>query len=116
MRRFASVVWWGTRVEVCSALCRLRRANVISAEEWREGKAKMEGLTRSWREILPGEELWESAERLLEKHALKAGDSLQLAAALVWCGGRAARRVFLSGDEKLSEVTRAEGFAVVEIG
>jgi len=76
----------------------------------------MEGLTKSWREILPGEELRESTGLLLEKHALKAGDSLQLAAALVWCGGRAARRVFLSADEKLSEAARAEGFAVVEIG
>jgi hypothetical protein len=47
--------------------------------------------------------------------ALRAGKSLQLAAALARCGGRRARRVLLCGDARLSEAARAEGFRVTEL-
>ena len=116
LKRFHPVVWWGTSVEVQSAICRLHRAIEITDEERQWGAERLKALRQSWIEMQPGMELRESAERLLERHALRAGDSLQLAAALVWCGGRPAKRVFVCADERLSKAARAEGFTVVEVG
>jgi len=114
-RRFAVVVWWASSLEVFSAICRLRRTRNISEAEWQEGSARLAALRQSWREVLPGDDVRNSAKQLLERHPLRAGDSLQLAAALVWCGGRASKRVFLCGDQRLSEAAKAAGFAVIEL-
>ena len=114
-RRFDAVVWWASSVEVYSAIFRLRRAKEITERQAQWSVARLKELGRSWRLVLPTNEVRELAERLLERHTLRAGDGLQLAAALVWCGGRPTRRVFLSGDERLSEAARAEGFAVMEL-
>jgi uncharacterized protein len=115
LRRFSPVVWWGTSVEVHSAIFRLRRVGEITEREKQWAVTRLNELRPSWREILPANDLRELAERMLEKHDLRAGDSLQLAAALTWCGERAAKRVFLCGDERLSEAAEAEGFAVVKL-
>jgi predicted nucleic acid-binding protein len=114
-RRYGVVVWWATRVEVRSAIVRLYRLKEITQKERAWGEARLRVLQASWKEIVPSEELRESAEQLLEKYRLRAADSFQLAAALMWCRGRAAKRVFLCGDARLSEAARAEGFAVVEL-
>ena len=115
VRRFAVVVWWGSSIEVFSALCRLRRTKSISEGEWREGSARLAAVRQSWREVLPGDEVRNLAKELVERYPLRAGDSFQLAAALVWCGQRPANRVFVSGDQRLSEAAKAAGFAVIEI-
>jgi predicted nucleic acid-binding protein len=115
LRRYSAVAWWATSVEVHSAIYRLRRTQEITPQEQQWAAARLNVLKATWKEIAPGDNLRETAERLLEKHALKAGDSLQLAAALTWCGNRPVKRVFLCGDEKLSAAAREEGFAVVEL-
>lgn len=98
-----------------STICRLHRAKEINDRERFGATTRLNMLKDAWDEILPADGLRNSAERLLEKHVLGAADSLQLAAALVWCGGRPAKRVFLSGDERLSVAARVEGFAVLEL-
>jgi uncharacterized protein len=115
LRKYAPVVWWGSGIEVYSAICRLYRRKEITERERLGAATKLQVLKEAWDEILPGDDLRNSAERLLEEYPLRAGDSLQLAAALVWCAGRPAKRVFLCGDERLSEAARASGFAVVEL-
>jgi predicted nucleic acid-binding protein len=115
LRRYTSVVWWATSVEVHSAIHRLHRTREITEKERQWAAARLKALKMGWREILPGDEVKVLAERLVEEYPLRAGDSLQLAAALVWCAGRPAKRVFLCGDERLSEAARATGFAVVEL-
>jgi hypothetical protein len=42
---------------------------------------------------------------------LKAADSLQLAAALVWCKENPKGKDFVSGDEKLIKAAEVIGFA-----
>jgi hypothetical protein len=49
----------------------------------------------------------------LRVHALRAGDSLQLAAALVACEGRPGGLQFVSLDDRLNEAALREGFRVV---
>jgi predicted nucleic acid-binding protein len=114
-RRLGAVVWWGTSVEVLSALCRLRRTRTINDKEWRLGKQGLDALEKFWREVLPGNEVRNAAARVLEKYELRAGDGFQLAAALVWCQGRTTRQTFVCGDERLSVAARAEGFSVVAL-
>ena len=115
LRRFATVVWWGSGIEVYSAICRLHRRRYITEQEKREAAGILSRLKQFWNEVQPSDELQLSAHQMLDKHALRAGDSMQLAAALVWCVGRPAKRVFLCADERLSEAARAEGFEVVEL-
>jgi hypothetical protein len=87
----------------------------ISEAEWSEGAARLAALGQAWREVLPGDDVRSVARELLKRHPLRAGDSLQLAAALVWCGGKPESRKFLCGDRRLSEAAKAEGFDVIEI-
>lgn len=115
LRRFTPVVWWGSSVEVHSAICRLLRAKEIADDERRGAIARLQMLSRGWSEILPGDDLRELAMRLLDQYALRASDSLQLAAALVWCGERPAKRNFVCGDRRLSEAAEALGFSVLEL-
>jgi hypothetical protein len=72
----------------------------------------LDRLRASWLEIEPSEALRQGAMRLLRVHPLRAADTLQLAAALVWAG-IAAGRGFVTLDQRLADAARAEGFDVV---
>jgi uncharacterized protein len=115
LRRFTPVVWWGSTVEVHSAICRMLRAKEITGNERQGAALRLLMLSRGWNEILPSEDLRELAMQLLDQYALRATDSLQLAAALVWCGQRPAKRNFICGDWRLSEAAEALGFSVLEL-
>ncbi len=115
LRRFTPVVWWGSYVEVHSAICRLLRAEEITSNERQGAVARLQMLSRGWNEILPSEDLRELAMKILDQYALRAADSLQLTAALIWCGQRPAKRNFICGDRRLSEAAEALGFSVVRL-
>ena len=115
LKRFAPVVWWGSLVEVHSAICRLHREKEISDLGKKGAMARLRLLSRGWREILPTDQLRELAAQLLDKYSLRAADSLQLAAALTWCEQRPARRNFICGDRRLAAVANSAGFSVLEL-
>ena len=106
------VVWWGTVVESCSALARLRRNRFIDAATESEAVTQLEALTAAWHEVTPSRAVRKYAHRLLRSYELRAADVLQLAAALVWSGD-AAGSEFVTFDVRLSEAARREGFALV---
>jgi hypothetical protein len=58
-------------------------------------------------------EVRENAARALLLHPLRAADSLQLAAALLWTRGRPAGHDLVCLDERLREAATSEGFAVL---
>src|SRR5262249_28105069 len=103
LRKFLPVVWWGSLMEIHSAIARQHRLGKLSVPEKQRALSQLEILNRGWREILPGDDLRHSARRLLDAHELRAADSLQLAAALTWCQQRPSRRDFVSSDERLSK-------------
>lgn len=109
------MVWWGSPVEIQSAICRLQREGALTDSGKNGAMARLQLLIRGSREILPGDELRELALQLLDEYALRAADSLQLAAALTWCEQRTAKRNFISGDERLSEAAKSAGFSVLEL-
>jgi predicted nucleic acid-binding protein len=109
------VVWWGTLIEVHSAVRRSHLLGKLNDQEKVKALSRLELLSSGWREVLPDDALRDLARQLLDAHDLRAADSLQLAAALVWCQHRSAKRNFLSADRRLSESARARGFYVIEL-
>src|SRR5438270_4265167 len=77
------LIWWGTPVEIASALGRLEREKSLTADEVSGALSKARQLVDGWHEIVPSDAVRRTAEGLLGAHPLRAADSLQLAAALV---------------------------------
>lgn len=106
------VVWWGTPVEIRSALARLERERALSASDHDRCVARLDAARLRWSEIVPSEELRASAEGIPREHRLRAADALQLAAALVWSRGRPRGRPFACVDARLAEAAADAGFDV----
>jgi len=115
LRRFAPVVWWGSLVEVHSAICRLHRDKEITDLDKQGAVARLRLLSRGWREILPGDEVRELARQSLDKYPLRAADGLQLAASLIWREQCPSRRSFICGNHRLAETAESAGFSVLEL-
>jgi hypothetical protein len=109
----AIVAWWATPVEVCSAFSRLRREGELTHPAESQARHVLDSLAGEWTEIEPSRKVRETAERALLLHPLRAADSLQLAAALVWASGHAPGYQFVSLDRRLREAAHREGFQVL---
>jgi predicted nucleic acid-binding protein len=115
LRAFMPVVWWGSLVEVHSAIARLNRQGQLNDVEKKGALLRLNVLCQGWREILPDDNLRDVATRLLEIHDLRGADSLQLGAALTWCRQHPAKRNFICGDQRLSKAAAAVGFSITEL-
>jgi predicted nucleic acid-binding protein len=115
LRKFAPVVWWGTFVEIHSALCRLHVSKEISELDKQGAVNRLQLLGRGWREILPHDIVPDLAIQMLDQYSMRAADSLQLAASLIWCHERPARKTFVCAHRRLALAAYAVGFSVVEI-
>jgi len=115
LRRFDPVAWWGSSLEVHSAICRLHRAKQITDADKQGAVARLRLLSRGWREVLPDDQLRELAMESLDYYFLRAADALQLAASLTWCQKRPSRKSFICGDRRLVHAATAAGFSVLEI-
>jgi predicted nucleic acid-binding protein len=113
LRKFALVIWWGSLVEVYSAICRLHRAKAISDADKQGAVIRLRLLSRGCREVLPDDELRDSAMESLDKYSLRSADSFQLAASLVWCQHHPSKRSFICGDRRLAKAAYAAGFSVL---
>ena len=109
------VTWWATSVECNSALRRLERAQELTARETQQAFQELDRIRLRWTEVAPLEEVRSLAERLLGSHPLRAADSLQLAAALIWCNRHPRGKTFVSSDEKLLEAAEKEGFNIIRM-
>ena len=115
LRRFAPVVWWGSLIEVHSAICRLHRDKEITDLDKQGAVARLSLLSRGWREVLPNDQLRDLATQSLDKYSLRAADSVQLAASLTWCEQRPSRRSFICGDQRLAKAAESAGFSVLRV-
>jgi predicted nucleic acid-binding protein len=109
----AIAAWWGSSVECASAFARIRREGRLTVEEEDGLRAALARLTEVWTEIEPTSDLRSAAERVLSIHPLRAADSLQLAAALIWSGRNPAGQEFVCLDDRLRLAARKEGFTVL---
>jgi len=69
------MVWWGTPVEVVSAVARRVREGVLDPSLIAESRSRLAGLAQVWQEIEPSDQLRNLAERAVRLHALRAGDA-----------------------------------------
>lgn len=107
------MVWWGSPVEVLSALARAERSREIASSDAERARSVLRGLMDRWNEVQPSEEVRERAGTVHLRHQLRAADSLQLAAALTWSRGRPPGHAFVSLDARLAEAAGREGFDLV---
>ena len=105
-------VWCLTEVELTSALARRIREGMVRVDAARS-RERLRTLTQRWQEIFALENVRSRALRLLEIHALRAADALQLAAALVFCDEQTESLPFVCLDDRLSEAARKERFPVL---
>ncbi len=87
----------------------------LTEPEYVTAGGRLDQLRRSWREIKPNDALRTDAERLLIDYSLKAGDSLQLAAAVLWSFDAPQSRTFIAGDAQLIETARQVGFQTLTV-
>ncbi len=106
-------VWWGAEIECVSAISRIERDGV-GANEIERSLDRLDGLISGWDEVDPGTTIRRTARRLLRTHDLRAGDALQLAAALQASEGFTSMLDFVCQDSRLNEAARREGFFVID--
>ena len=108
------LAWWGTPVEIASALARREREQLLTADEVEAALESARALAESWHEIVPSATVRRTAERLLRVHALRAADSLQLAAALIAANHDPTTLEIVCLDARLATAARREGFKVLD--
>ncbi len=109
-KNYEIAVWWATPVEVAAAFARLVRMQQMTPGGLAKAQNAALRLSANWGIIGPCETIRERAVDLVSRFDLRAGDSLQLAAALEWCDNQPAAQVFLSADHKLRQAALAIGF------
>ena len=107
------LVWWGTPVEMMSALARREREGRLAERDVLEAQSAIGQLARVWHEIVPTDRVRRTVQRLLRMHPLRAADGLRLAAALVACGHDASTLEWVCLDDRLTVAARREGFPVI---
>lgn len=106
------VIWTLTSVEVVSALRRLVRDGDLGERPARQAEDLAATLFERTHVVSDVERVKGIAVRLLRVHALRAADSLQLAAALVWADGAPGGTVLHTYDRRLATAAEREGFEV----
>jgi len=112
----AVVVWALTRVELLSALARRRRAEPSAARRLQTARREIVGAWPRWSEVTAVELVRRHAERVVETHAIRAGDALQIGAALVAAGDQPDELDFVTFDRSQATAAEREGFRVLGVG
>ena len=106
------VAWWGSEVECASAIARREREGAFGDAGGGEAWAALAALASVWVEVQPSDAVRRQAVRVLRLHPLRAGDALQLAAAIEWAGSPPSGEL-VTFDARLGEAARLEGFTVL---
>lgn len=109
----AVVLWWASPVECQSAIYRRYRDGALPEAALTQALTRLRTLVLHVDFVVPSNRVRDRAGRVLAAHPLRAGDALQLAAALVWCEEAPQGDSFVSLDDRLREAARREGFDVL---
>ena len=110
------VVWWGTSVECTAAVARAEREGRIGQDGLEAAIRDLGRLRGDWAEVDAISPVRLAAERLTRTHPLRAGDALQLSAALVASEGTPSTLPFVTLDDRLAAAAFREGFPVIRLG
>jgi predicted nucleic acid-binding protein len=106
------VIWTLTPVEITSAVWRLVRDSALGEPDAQAAELRARQLSDASHVIADVDLVKSVAQRTLRVHPLRAADAMQLAAALVWAGGRPQGLILHTLDERLAASARREGFEV----
>jgi predicted nucleic acid-binding protein len=106
-------VWTLTRVELLSALARRRRERRTAPDILAAARRELLAAWEQWTEITALDIVRPRAERLVERHPLRAADALQIGAALVAADDDPSTLEFVTLDRVLAEAAEREGFRVL---
>jgi hypothetical protein len=105
-------VWTLTRVELLSALARHRRDRPRAAEQLVRARGEVLEAWERWTEVTAVDVVRAHAERIVERHPLRAADALQIGAAVVFGRGEPSAVDFVTLDAAQAEAATREGFHV----
>lgn len=105
--------WALTSVEVAAALERRAREGLLTPRDRRRALGLLERLGRSWDEVTDALGVRRQALGVLARHALRAADACQLAAAWLVAEGRPESLPVVTLDRRLAAAAEREGFAVL---
>jgi len=111
----AIVVWTLTRVELLSALARRRRTDPSAGPRLAAARREVLRAWEGWTEITAVEVVRRHAERVVETHALRAADALQIGAALVAAEDEPAVFEFVTFDSDQAAAAEREGFRILTL-
>ncbi len=106
------IVWRESVVEVSSAFARLQRDGLIDESTRQRFEGRLIRLEADWTTVGERGRIIELARTLPALYGLRAMDSLQLAAALVWCKEYPKNKDFVSADARLCKAAESTGFTV----
>lgn len=109
----AVVTWWGSSVECVSAIVRHERDGALTEADASAGLARLRAVAQSWTEVPATLLVREQTTRLLRIHSLRAGDALQLAAAIVASDFQPSSLELVTLDARLATAGGREGFHVL---
>ena len=89
---------------------RLAREQALSASAMSASMTRLRAAASTWAEVTPSTDVREHAFRLLRVHPLRAGDALQLAAAVIASGLQPSVLEFVTLDARQAEAAEKEGF------
>ena len=107
------IVWTLTRVELVSALARRRRQEPPAARRLQAARRELFAAWERWSEVTAIEVVRRHAERLVERHPLRAADALQLGAALAAAEDNPAALDFVTLARQQALAAEREGFRVL---
>jgi hypothetical protein len=107
------VVWALTRVELLSAVARRRRELPRAADRFIRARREFLDAWERWAEISAIDLVRAHAERIVERHPLRAADALHIGAALVACEGDPSSLEFVTLDTVQAAAAEREGFHVL---
>lgn len=112
-RRFSEHhVWRESPVEIASAFARRLREGSVDDAVLIKAENRLRSIETKWNAIEPSERQIVLARTFPQIYGLRALDSLQLAAALVWCKEFPKNKDFVSADTRLSKAAESAGFTV----
>lgn len=106
-------VWALTSTEVLSAVYRKAREGSLVGPHLSPVLENLRRIAAGWNVVTQLETTRDKANRLLAVHPLRAGDALQLAAALITFEEHPEGEEFVTLDKNLADAARREGFYVL---
>ncbi len=110
--REVPAVWWAMVVQCQSALRRRHRETPLPSGILDSALRRLDRFLKDWDTVPPTEEVRRRAGRLLSVHSLRAGDALQLGAALVFAEDEQGVG-FVCLDDRLRDAASKEGFWIL---